>query len=236
MFHLALIGGEEFADGFEAVHEALIAPLLDGRSRGVYLPTCAAHDGLDVVRYWCATAQRRLAPFCAGVAAPLVVDADSASDAVNVELIRAADWVYLGGGHPATGMRILGGSAVLAAILDGVQQGKPLIGASAGAMMLCATSIALTRALAHGDAERFACLGLVPGTYCVPHYNRIWAAQIARHCPPDHTLVGLDEQVALVSGLGGSEWRVLGGGSAVVRSPGGEEHRYQASTDSISLR
>src|SRR5579864_3981716 len=49
---LALIGGEEFAPGFEDVHSALLSPLRAGQSRGVFLPTCAAHDGLEVVKYW----------------------------------------------------------------------------------------------------------------------------------------------------------------------------------------
>jgi hypothetical protein len=42
--HLALIGGEEFAAGFEDVHASLLKDTGNAQPRVVYLPTCAADD------------------------------------------------------------------------------------------------------------------------------------------------------------------------------------------------
>src|SRR5690349_20263767 len=98
--NLALIGGEEFADGFEAVHADLLATAGGTTSRGVYHVTAAAADGTTTINYWRDLAVKRLSAGGATVSAPPVIDATSANDPAYVRLIDAADWVYLGGGKP----------------------------------------------------------------------------------------------------------------------------------------
>src|SRR5258708_5915306 len=113
---LALVGGEEFADGFEDVHADLLAA--NGGKKGVFLPSAATDDGLSTVQYWCNLACKRLSIDGMQVEAPAVVDAASANDARTAQLVADADWIYLGGGKPHVAMRVLGDSKVMAALLD----------------------------------------------------------------------------------------------------------------------
>src|SRR5258708_36890337 len=99
MMRLALVGGEEFADGFEDVHAELLKSVGD-HSRGVYLPCAAAEDGPDVVEYWCNLAIRRLSATGAQGAAPRVTDKASANDPQNVKLLPEADWINSAGAKP----------------------------------------------------------------------------------------------------------------------------------------
>jgi cyanophycinase-like exopeptidase len=226
---LTLIGGEEFADGFEAVHESVISPIANGRSNGIFIPTCAAHDGIDVVKRWCTLAQQRLLPYARAVEAPFIIDEASASDPANVALIQHADWIYLGGGHPETGMRIWRGTPVLDAIVRAAQSGIPIIGASAGAMVQCATSIIVGSAFAsrfgagqgqnQAAAAYIPCLGFIPVTLCIPHWNKPWARAWANLLPEGHTLIGIDEQTAMSTEDSTLDsWVVLGKGHITIDS------------------
>lgn len=226
---LALIGGEEFADGFEPVHEALIAGIAEGRSRGVFLPTCATHDGLDVVRYWSAQATQRLSPYAASVTAPLVVDAASANDPATVALVNEADWLYIGGGFPHIGMEILQGSAVLAALVERAQRGTLIIGASAGAMMLCSRSIVITpEVFSGGIPAPLVGLGFLPNSMCVPHFDRSYARQWqeADRQPAGHTMIGIDEFTALTNLHG--QWEALGRGTIALFGKDRPLQRFRA--------
>jgi cyanophycinase-like exopeptidase len=211
---LVLIGGEEFADGFEDVHAAILSQVASGKSRGVFLPTCATHDGIETVKSWCRKAKERLSPVVASVETPLIVDQQSADDPANVALLASADWIYLGGGYPQVGMSILAGTHSLEALRQSAARGVLIIGASAGAMMMCARSVVITRGLMNGTSvpEPLDCLGFVPDSMCVPHFNAPWAERWLddRLRPKDLTLIGIDEQTALVHTRG--LWEVLGRG------------------------
>ncbi len=252
---LALIGGEEFEDGFEDVHARLLEDVLRAKSRTdggsreaaiVFLPTCAADDGPEVVARWCERAQERLGLSGARVSALPLADRAAASDPENVRRLQAADWIYLGGGYPHVGMRVLGGTPALEAILDRHGRGALLSGASAGAMMLCARSWVITpemqagfdRLIHSGDEdphahlptpEFVACLGLLPQAICIPHLNLIdpFLGLQAALLPPDLWMVGVDEQTVLTDSRG--PWETLGRGSVALRSPGGQMWRYPSS-------
>jgi hypothetical protein len=87
---LALIGGEEFSDDFEAVHAGLMAAL--GRKpRVAFLPTAAAQDGTETVEYWCAQAREKLSALGAQVETPRVVDMASANEDFFANQIAEAD-------------------------------------------------------------------------------------------------------------------------------------------------
>lgn len=227
MMQLALIGGEEFADGFEHVH----AELIPAGSRGVFLATAATEDGINTVNYWRELAVQRLSAGGASVTAPLIVSRTDADEAVNVETISAADWIYLGGGKPHVAMGILAGTRVLDAVIAAAQHGKLILGASAGAMMICARSFVLSEAALNEFQHRMQhhqpgdpipmlppldCLGLIPDSLCLPHYNRSYARQIFRPELVDGALriLGVDEQTALYNADG--TWRVIGGGTVTI--------------------
>ncbi len=204
---MALIGGEEFADGFEDVHAGLLELARSQRerftSRGnengnpirvVFLPTCATEDGPETVTYWCDEAQRRLGALGAQVFPARIVDRVSADDEENTRLIAEADLIYFGGGYPHVGMRILSGTRALQAIMTAHQRGTLIAGASAGAMMMGARSWVITPEFDANITELLStgsgvsdwdmplppsleCLGMVPRSMCWPHANLLFSVR-----------------------------------------------------------
>jgi peptidase E len=112
---LALIGGEEFSDGFEDVHAGLLKDTGRAQPRLVFLPTCAADDGDEAIEYWCTTAREKFSALGASVETPRVIDRASADDPRYAQMMAEADLIYFGGGYPHVAMRILPESRVLAA-------------------------------------------------------------------------------------------------------------------------
>jgi cyanophycinase-like exopeptidase len=241
---IALIGGEEFADGFEDVHASLLELARKGRDvrsqgngrpvRIVFLPTCAADDGPETVSYWCEEAKRRLGALGAQVMSARIVDRVSADDPENARLISEADWIYIGGGYPHIGMRILGGTRAQQAIEAARQRGALISGASAGAMMLGARSWVITPDLEFAITEMFTegtgigdwslplpppldCLGFVPKSMCWPHANQLFSIRWLQDglLPAGHFVIGVDEQTALVN-TGNDGWEVQGRGKVTL--------------------
>lgn len=241
---LALIGGEEFAPGFEDIHAGFLAGL-GGRRRVVFLPTCAADDGAEAIDYWCTAAREQLSALGAAVETPRVIDAASAGDEANARAVAEADWIYLGGGYPHVAMRILAGTRVLAALLAAVARGVLLTGSSGGAMLMAARSEVMTPELAaevgrvwdKGAPSNWDpplppiidCLGLVSGSLCAPHFNRLFPWKWLEHgwLEPGLTILGLDEQTALIL-TGEHAWEVRGRGAATIIGADLAPRRYGA--------
>jgi cyanophycinase-like exopeptidase len=243
MMRLALVGGEEFADGFEDVHAELLNAVGGSRSRGVFLPTAAAEDGANVVDYWRDLARKRLSATGATVDAPCVVDKASANDERTAATIANADWIYLGGGKPHVAMGILNGTRVMKELVAAAKRGTLIIGASAGAMMMCTRSIVLTseamaqfeRAMqsntADGPMPSFPpldCLNFIPESMCIPHFDRSYSRrwEDPQFHPAGLTLIGVDEQTA-ISNLTGT-WQVSGRGTITIIPDGGTATKYHA--------
>ena len=187
---LALIGGEEFSDGFEDVHASLLKETGRAQPHLVFLPTCAADDGDEAIEYWCNTAREKFTALGAIVETPRVIDRASADDVHYAQLIAEADVIYFGGGYPHVAMRILPNTRVLAALQDALQRGVLIAGSSGGALLLGARSEVVTPELAaeigrvweHGAppdwdpplTEIIDCLGWVSHGFCAPHFNRVF--------------------------------------------------------------
>lgn len=240
-FQLALIGGEEFADGFEDVHAQLAARACRTRQtqnshplRIAFLPTCAAHDGPQTVKYWCEQARQRLGILDAQVSALKIVDRASANDIHHASRIAEADWVYIGGGYPHIGMQIFSGTLALDALHQARERGALISGASAGAMLLGTRSWVITPEMDRvvtalldegGNPEEvdiplppfLDCLAFIPGVLCWPHLNKFFSMHWVEQgmLPSGCTMLGVDEQTALVS-EDARNWQVLGRGRAVV--------------------
>jgi cyanophycinase-like exopeptidase len=231
-----------------------VAARRQNRNRGpvqvVYLPCNAADDGLETIECWSGEAQTRLEVLGAQVAAPPVIDRRSADDPAYAAQVRSADWIYLGGGKPQVGMRILPGTQVYRALREAWEDGALLCGASAGAMLLAGQSWVITDELdpaieamqrAGRDPQDWelprldplACLGLLPNTLIWPHLNQFFALNWLKQGmkPPGHTVIGIDEQTALLSG-GNSAWQVLGRGRAVLID---DEYQVQSFSAGESL-
>jgi cyanophycinase len=221
---LALVGSGEYLPPMEPVDRLLLARLA-GEARVMCLPTAAATEGADRIRYWSELGVRHFAGLGARAEAVRVIDRLSAHDAACVTRIEWANFVYLSGGKPRYLYDTLVGSPAWAAIMRVLQGGGVVAGCSAGAM-ICGV-----RSAPWGRHPGF---NLLPGAAIMPHYDEIPGALarllrlgMARRA----TLVGIDGNTALLlSGDGSSDARhlsVAGAGSVTVWGAAGPV-RYSA--------
>jgi cyanophycinase len=225
---LALVGSGEYLAVMADVESALIA----GRPpQYVQIPTAAAPEGARRLQYWLdlgAAQAERL-----GVEqVPVVVrDRDEAESSELAALIGGAGLVYLSGGNPLFLARTLRGSKVWAAIEAAWREGAALAGCSAGAIALT-DWVPAVRAPA-GEPEPG--LGVLPWLRVLPHFDRMisWAPDLvtraAAGAPPGTTVVGIDEDTALVDLTGrGRHWQVHGRQQAWVLDEGGQRRPFPA--------
>ena len=167
---LALVGSGEYLAVMAGVEGALI----EGRPRRyVQIPTAAAPEGPDRLRYWLdlgAAQAERL-----GVQqVPVVVrDRDEAGSEDLAALIDGAGLIYLSGGNPQFLARTLRGTRVWAAIEAAWRSGAALAGCSAGAIALT-DWVPAVRVPAR---EPEPGLGVLPWLRVLPHFDRMrsWA-------------------------------------------------------------
>lgn len=211
---VALAGSGEFLPVMEPVDRAL----LHGRSpRAAFIPTAAALEGDDRIAYWLDLGRRH---FEAMGVEPVPVPVRTRDDAESAEmaaLVDGAGLVYLSGGNPHYLAATLRGTALWRAIAGAWASGTALAGCSAGAMALSAGApprLLGERAAGIDVAEGHNGLGAIPGLAVIPHFDQMerWRPQVVedylRWLPPGTTLVGVDEETALVSSDGG--WEVVG--------------------------
>jgi cyanophycinase-like exopeptidase len=207
---LALVGSGEYLPVMADVEGLLIA----GRApRYVQLPTAAAPEGERSLRRWLdlgAAQAERL-----GVEqVPVVVHDRAEADSPDLAaLIGGAGLIYLSGGSPTYLAQTLRGTAVWEAILAAWRSGAALAGCSAGAMALTGWVPAM-RAL-HREPDPG--LGLLPALRVLPHFDKMlgWVPDLLTrallHPPPGTTVLGIDEDTAIVDLTGaGRTWQVHG--------------------------
>ncbi len=224
---VALVGSGEFLDVMTPVD----AGLLEGRPRrAVIVPTAAAREGDARVSYWLELGRRHFESM--GVE-PVPLDVRTRGDAedpTTAALVEGAGLVYLSGGDPHHLSDTLRASVLWLAIVAAWREGAALGGCSAGAMAL--TSGAPEELLPTGGAPRRAPdhprvangLGLVGGLSVIPHFDQMERLRpgalewFASWNPVGTTLVGIDEETALVAGSG--RWQVQGTGAVWVLEDG----------------
>jgi cyanophycinase len=220
---IALVGSGEFLPAMEAVDAGLLA----GRpARAVFLPTAAGPEGPGRVEYWLrlgADHYRRLGAEPVPLA---VVDRNDADDPAFAARVTGAGLVYLSGGNPGYLADTLRGTVVLEAILAAWRAGAALAGCSAGACALTAVADDIRTGAARPG------LAVVPGLVVLPHFDRIerWrpgiVAERAARLAAGQTLVGIDEETALVRNDGG--WRVEGRRQVWIVDPDGRRTPHAA--------
>ncbi len=204
---LALVGGMEWREGCSFDRELLEA---SGGSEVLVLPTAAAYEhpqrAVDTAAEWFAT----LGGTVRGL---MVLARPDAEDLANVEAIRSARFIYLGGGSPLHLRSVLKDSAAWSAIVEAWNGGAVLAASSAGAMVLCDPMID-----PRGGAFTLG-LGLVNGLTVIPHANT-WSHEKARRtfelAPASCAVVGIDEQTALIRSPDGGTWRAAGAGNVAA--------------------
>lgn len=210
------------------------AQLIYGRGdKYIQIPTAAAPEGDRTLNYWkelgIAQANRL------GVTpVPLLVK--DRVDADNDELIKeisGAGLIYLSGGNPHYLADTLRDTKLWQEIYSAWQDGAALAGCSAGAMAI-ANHIP---ALRHLSSQGSAGLGILPNVRVLPHFDRMFsklgASVLHRiHEPKNITVLGIDEETALVGGP--VEWEVKGEQSVWVFRDDHKEQYFSGQTVTLN--
>ncbi len=201
---LALVGGAEWTAGCSFDEELLSAA---DAKEVLVLPTAAAYgrpgSAVETAAAW-------LEPLGARVRGLMVLARSDAQADGNVDAVRAARFIYLGGGSPLHLRSVLKESKLLDALVAAWRDGAVVAGSSAGAMVLCDPMID-----PRGGALTVG-LGLVRRLAILPHYGTESAERMHRvlHLAgPEVVVAGLDERTALIRDPEG-RWRVSGEGEA----------------------
>jgi cyanophycinase len=204
---IALVGSGEYLPVMLPVEAGLLA----GRpARYVQLATAAVPDGPSVVDRWHRLGAEQALRLGVDVVQLAVASRQDANDPAIAAQVAGAGLIYLSGGHPGFLADTLRDTKVWAAIVAAWRGGSALAGCSAGAMALTAWVPSLRHPL-EGATEG---LSLLPHLRVIPHYDAFAARMpdlITRFLLPHDegvTLVGIDEETALVGGP--FEWEVQG--------------------------
>ena len=203
----ALIGGGEWSDGCRAFDADLVAT--SGAAEVLVLPTAAAFEHADRVG-------ARAVGYFEGLGVKArslpVLHRGEAEDAQIAKEVRAAKFVYLSDGSPLHLRSVLKDSALFEALLASYHGGGVLAASGAGATVLCDPMVD-----PRGGAYTVG-LGVVRNVAVFPYHGT--AADHLRErsidlLPKNATLIGIDEQTALVHGPDGS-WTARGAGAVSV--------------------
>ena len=208
---LALVGSGEYLPQMADVEAGLLA----GRPRRyVQLATAAVPDGLAVVERWHKLGVEQAQRIGAEAVVVPVKDRRDADDLALAARIGGAGLIYLSGGHPAYLADTLRDTAVWAAIVDAWRSGAALAGCSAGAIALTSW----VPSLRNPRLGVTAGLGLLPHLRVIPHFDAFvtripdLVGRFLLPFDPDVTVIGVDEETALVGGP--RDWVVQGRQSA----------------------
>jgi cyanophycinase len=224
---IALVGSGEYLPEMAGIEGALI----EGRPpRYVQLATAAVPDGPEVVERWHALGSAQAERL--GVEAVIlhVRDRADAEDPKLADLVGGAGLVYLSGGHPGYLAETLRATTVWSAIVTAWRAGSALAGCSAGAMAM-ASWVPSLRGPGPGGTEG---LGLLPHLRVIPHFDAFsarvpdLAGRFVVANEPSVTVIGVDEQTALIGGP--EDWAVEGRGSAWILTPDGRREAPSGTT------
>ena len=203
---MALVGGDEWRPGCEFDAELLAA---SGGTDVLVLPTAAAYEHPAKAVESAAAWFESLGGTVRGL---MVLGRADAEDPANAAVVRAAPFVYLGGGSPMHLRSVLKASAVWEALLGAWRDGAVVAGSSAGAMVLTDPMVD-----PRGGALTVG-LGMVEQLAVIPHFGHENAEKVHRSialAAPGLPVVGVPERTALVRDPEGS-WRQTGEGEVQV--------------------
>ncbi|MGB8649058.1 MAG: Type 1 glutamine amidotransferase-like domain-containing protein [Mycobacteriales bacterium] len=192
---VCLQGGGEFSVGCRPMDEALLAHV-DGP---VVVTALAGEVGRD---YRTATANG-VAHFRAVGATEVHAAPDVREEpAAALAVLRSARLLVLPGGSPSRLLQVLTTTAVGELVAELLGTGGAVMGASAGAMVLCPWTVLPDRRGSAGPAVARG-LGVVPGVLVMPHWNggsgrTDWLCAVREQVPDDVQVLGLPEESGVV--------------------------------------
>lgn len=209
---LAFVGGNEFTEGCTFDTE-LIERV--GATEVTLLATGWAYENpakaVAAARAW-------FASLGVGVVEVPVYTRADAMAAENVALVSAAKLIYLTGVSPMHMRSVLMETPVYDAILAAWGGGAALVGADAGADVLCDPMVDI-----RGGAFTVG-LGLLPGVAVMTHSEERSPDMVRRTiklAPPTIVLAELPSRTAVIDDEGDGHWRVAGIGEVVIHRDGG---------------
>ena len=204
---IALVGGDEFREGCEAMDEAILAATGKQTPVTLIIPTAAASQRPDMAAQ---NGVRHFNTLGADAHPLMALDSKDAMDSGLASEVDSADLVYLTGGNPAHLLDSLTETTLLARIEAALDRGAVLAGSSAGAMVM-------------GNWMRFRewrrALGIANGIATLPHHERSDPDSTLRELSasaPDElrAVLGVDGRCGALSGPGG--WTALGPGNITL--------------------
>jgi len=204
---LALVGGGEWRDGCREFDTKLLEAA--NADEVMVIPSAAAYEHADRVGERAAAYFEALG---AKVRSPMVLRRADAEDAKLAASVRKSRFVYIADGSPLHLRSVLKGSALYDAILAAYHAGAVVAASGAGATLVCDPMVD-----PRGGAYTVG-LGLVTDLAVFPYHGTAAGHLRERSIdllPATATLVGIDEQTALIREPSG-DWHVAGAGSVTV--------------------
>ena len=212
---LALVGSGEYLPQMKEFEQSLINDGLANNKQPIYvqIPTAAARESETRINYWRSLGQ--VAAKSLGVTQDFL-PIFTRDDADNPELLKNVDdaaLIYLSGGDPHYLAQTLRDTLLWDLILKNWQSGGSLAGCSAGAMAFSGyvPHFRLSR------AQPTQGFGLLKEVRVIPHFDKFFkwipdsAAKHLLDLPGDSTLIGIDEDTAVVK-RANQDWQVWGKG------------------------
>jgi len=234
----ALLGSGEFDPWTSSIDRWLLGR--EGARDGpvLILPTASAAEGDDVFDMW---ARKGLDHYDRHAIDARVLPLKTRDDAHRDDLVAAledASVAFFSGGNPAYLSAVLGGTPFWRALQTAMDDGLAYAGCSAG--VACLGDIAPDSAREEFD-ETFwqPGLELFPGFWFGPHWDALDGFApgltdfIVSEVPPGATLVGIDENTALVGD--GRRWDVVGVGGAHILTDGDWAHHEPGASLDLAL-
>ena len=212
---LALVGSGEYLPQMKEFEQSLINDGLANNKKPIYIqiPTAAAKESENRINYWRSLGE--VAAKSLGVTQSFL-PIFTRDDANNPELLKNVDdaaLIYLSGGDPHYLAETLRDTLLWDLILKNWQSGGSLAGCSAGA-------IAFSGYVPHfrlSRAKPTQGFGLLKEVRVIPHFDKFFkwipdsAAKHLLDLPGDSTLIGIDEDTAVVR-RANQDWQVWGKG------------------------
>jgi len=235
---IALVGSGEYLPQMFEVDRHLIATVGGPeQTHAVLIPTASALEP-GMPQRWNTLGLAHFQLLDVAAVPLLILQRDDASVPEVIDELRRANFFYFSGGNPHQIIDTWRDTPAWEVLTTRRSQGAVIAGCSAGAMMMGGVTISIRRAIG-GALEWLPGLGVVPELAILPHFDRMRQrfsteqfSTVLRTTPPGITVVGVDEDTALVRI--GTEWQVMGLQGVSVFDSDGAETRYMTG-DSVPL-